>query len=292
MKLEILKPIKSDTGFTIIPVHYTMDPDKTSVDWLLREQAKYKRENADWLRVWNKEMELDFTAVSGSPAYPHFTDLNVKPDLAYSQHIPLRLCCDFNVEPMVWEVAQVVRIMNDDIPIFIHEISMAPGSIDDMVTAFRNVFPDHLAEVWIYGDATGAGRSSQTAKSCYDLIRLAFRGYASGIRFMVPARNPDQRDRLNAFNLRLKDPEGRPGCFVSDKCPELIKDLREVVTKEDGTKIVKVAKRDNPYFWRTHASDAAGYFIYREWPTRREVSRRLSRPRPKRRVYQSLLGEM
>lgn len=292
VKLHLIKPIKAPSGFTIVPVHYTMDPDKQSPDWYLQEQAKYRRESIDWQKQWDREMELDFTTVSGSPAYPAFTDLNLRNDLIYNESCPLCLCCDFNVEPMIWEIAQVIRVDDWDIPLFIDEIMLSPASVEDMVDEFRNRYPAHPAELWIYGDATAKGRSHQTMRSSYDLIRLAFRGYSSSLRFKIPPANPDQRDRLNAFNLVLKDPDGRPHCFINpDKCPHLVKDLREVVTKEDGSRLVKSAKRDDPYFWRTHASDAAGYFIYREWPVRREVLRSLPKRRT-RRVYRNLLGEM
>ncbi len=290
--MTLLKPIKSPTGFLILPVHYTYDPEKTSAEWKLAEQSKYRREAVDWQKVWDREMELDFTSVSGSPAYPNFRDMNLREDLNYFEELPLVLCCDFNVEPMIWEIAQIVFHNNDRIPVFLDEIMISPGTVDDMVEEFRNRYPSHPAEIWIYGDSTAAGRSYQTNRSGYDLIRLAFRGYASTVRFRVPPKNPDQRDRLNAFNLKLRDPDGHAKCFINKhRCPQLIKDLREVVTKEDGTRIVKVNKRENPYFWRTHASDAAGYFVYREWPVRNEVTRSLPKRR-KRPAYRRVLGEM
>jgi hypothetical protein len=284
--------IKSPTGFLIVPVHYTFDPDKQSAEWKLAEQAKYRREAVDWQKVWDREMELDFTAVSGSPGYPNFRDLNLRADLELIEDLPLCLCCDFNVEPMIWEIAQIWTFKNDRVPVFLDEIMISPGTVDMMVEEFRNRYPAHPAEIWIYGDSTAAGRTYQTARSGYDLLRLAFRGYASSIRFRVPPKNPDQRDRLNAFNLKLRDPDGHAKCFIhKDRCPQLIKDMREVVTKEDGSKIVKVGKRENPYFWRTHSSDAAGYFVYREWPVRHEVMKMAPRRR-KRPQYRKLLGEM
>jgi len=290
--LELLETIKSPTGFTIVPVHYTHDPDKQSADWKIAEQNKYKREAVDWQRDWDKEMELDFTAVSGSPAYPNFRELNLKTHLSVVEDLPICLCCDFNVEPMVWEIAQIITIQGERVPFFMDEIMISPGTVDMMVEEFRNRYPDHQAEVWVYGDSTGKGRTYQTGKSGYDLIRLAFRGYASSLRFRIPPKNPDQRDRLNAFNLKLRNPDGHARCFIhKTKCPQLIKDFREVVTKEDGTKIVKVSKRENPYFWRTHASDAAGYFIWREWPVHREVMK-AKRPRRKKRIYRRILGQM
>ncbi len=291
-KLNLLKPFKSPTGFSIVPVHYTYDPDKISPEWMLQEQAKYRRESVDWQKVWDREMELDFTSVSGSPAYPNFRDMNLRSDMELFEDLPLCLCCDFNVEPMIWEIAQIQFIGGDRVPVFLDEIMISPGTVDEMVEEFRNRYPSHPAEIWVYGDSTGAGRSYQTARSGYDLIRLAFRGYASPLRFRVPPKNPDQRDRLNAFNLKLRDPEGQARCFVSkERCPHLIKDFREVVTKEDGTRIVKVSKRENPYFWRTHASDAAGYFVYREWPVRQEVIKAMPKRR-RRPQYRRILGEM
>jgi len=290
---KLLKTIKAPSGFVIVPIHYTHDPDKSSAEWVLEEQAKYRREAIDWEKQWNREMELDFTAVSGSPAYPALMEVNQRKDLIYNEVLPLCLCCDFNVEPMVWEIAQIHLVDGLGVPCFIDEIMITPGRVDDMIEEFRNRYPAHPSEVWIYGDATGRGRTAQTAKSYYDLIRLSFRGYSADIRYKVPMANPSQRDRINAFNLKLRNPDGRPECFVhSAKCPELIKDLREVVTKEDGTKIVKSTRREDPYFWRTHASDAAGYFIWREWPVLRVARRAASRKRRRRRRYTHIYGEM
>lgn len=287
--MDVLKKvIKSDTGFVIVPVHYTHDPEKCSDEWRAVEMAKYERESFDWDKKWNREMELDFTAVSGAPAYPSFGPANAQSDLRYNPALPLCLCCDFNVEPMVWEVAQVVQ----NIACFIDEVFMTPGNVPGMIEEFRNRYPAHPAEIWVYGDATGRGRTAQTAKSYYDLIRLAMRGYPSPVHYRVPIFNPSIPDRINAFNLKLRGTEGQVGVLIDkDKCPELIKDLVEVVTKEDGRKIVKITRKEDPYFWRTHSSDSAGYFIFREWPTVKEVIRTSSKPRGPRR-YTTVLGEM
>src|SRR5262249_3674669 len=141
------------------------------------------------------------------------------------------------------------------------------------------------AEIWIYGDGTGHGRDAQTARSDYDLMRLAFRGYPSNIVWKVPKNNPLERDRVNAVNRRLVGESGRPGVLISPKNKELIADLEEVVWREDGKKLLKVYSTADPYHRRTHASDAMGYRIWREYPTiseaaRVETTKRL--PPPKR----------
>ena len=46
-ELKVLKLIRSDTGFVIVPLHFTMDPEKQSQEWLLEERAKYDRENLE-----------------------------------------------------------------------------------------------------------------------------------------------------------------------------------------------------------------------------------------------------
>ena len=285
--LRILKPMRTPRGFLVCPVHYSMDPEKDNT-WLLKERSKYQSERDDWEKDWDKEMEMDFTSVSGTRAYTGFRPVNMMKGLEYSVSLPLCLTMDFNVEPCIWEVAQIVPQMNQTLLCFIDEIRCSPGSIEEMVRAFRNHFPAHIGELWIFGDATGNGRSPHTGKSCYDLARLYFRGYPAQLIWRVPITNPLVVDRVNAFNLKLRGVEGQTGIIVDpDKCPELVRDLQEVMIR-DG-QIVKVKDRNNPYFYRTHASDAASYMVWREWPVIAELLKRTS-IRRQARQYGRVLG--
>lgn len=269
----------------MVPVHYSHDPEKND-QWKSGAIEKYRTENDDWQGSWNREMEMDFSSVSGAAAY-RFSAANFLRGLEYSVSLPLCLTMDFNVEPCVWEVAQIVR----GLVCFIDEIRLSPASIEEMVREFRNKFPAHQGELWIYGDATGNGRNPQTGKSCYDLVRLYLRGYPASQVWKVPVVNPQVIDRINAFNLKMRGVDGQVGILIDpDKCPELTRDLKEVVIR--GGKIIKVKKREDPYFYRTHASDSASYLIFREWP----VVRALMAATPKRqaadRRYQRVLGAM
>jgi hypothetical protein len=188
---------------------------------------------------------------------------------------------------MVWEVAQIAP---SQLVCFIDEIKLAPTNIESMVREFRNRYPAHQGELWIYGDGTGQWRHPQTGKSCYDVMRLFLRGYSANVVMKVPINNPYQADRVQAFNLKLRGSEGQTGVLIDpDKCPELVQDLQEVMFK-DG-KIVKVNDRDNPYFNRTHASDSGGYLISREWPTIKEIFKALPNKRS-RRAYKNILGSL
>ena len=121
-------------------------------------------------------------------------------------------------------------------------------------------------------------------------MRLYFRGYPSPRIFKVSNFNPPVKDRLNAVNLKLRGADGTPGVIIDpDKCPELVKDLREVIAK-DG-QIVKTSNRADPYFARTHASDGVGYHIFREWPVVTQVFKHARKKRlPMKQHYRGMAG--
>ncbi|KKK62560.1 hypothetical protein LCGC14_3003090, partial [marine sediment metagenome] len=101
-----LRVIKTPRGFAIAAVHYSLDPNK-GLEWRRKERAKYGIEGlgqADW----DREQEIDFRSQLGAPGYPAFSDLNLDPELYAYATLPLCLCCDFNVDPMGWEIAQIV----------------------------------------------------------------------------------------------------------------------------------------------------------------------------------------
>jgi len=285
--IRLLQPIRTPRGFIVVPIHYSHDPVKDQ-EWLVKEKAKYRRESEDWETDWAKEMEMDFTSVSGAAAYSSYGVVNELRGMEYQVGLPLVLTMDFNVEPCIWEVIQIVR----GLPCIIDEIRLAPASIEAMVREFRNKYPAHQGELWIYGDSTGHGRNPQTGRSDYDLVRLYFRGYPATLIWKVPVENPRVKDRVNAVNLKMRGVEGQVGMLVNpEKCPELIKDFKEVIIKNG--QIVKVKDRKDPYYNRTHASDALGYFVAREWPVIKEVLRNsaTSHRRPPRR-YGHVLGQL
>ena len=269
----------------MVPVHYSHDPEKGE-KWKSDALEKYKTTKDDWQAAWNREMEMDFSSVSGAAAY-RYVEANLMRGLEYSVSLPLCLTMDFNVEPCVWEVAQIIR----GLCCFIDEIRISPASIEDMVREFRNRYPAHQGELWIYGDATGNGRNPQTGKSCYELVRLYLRGYSATQVWKVAMINPPVIDRVNAFNLKMRGADGLVGVLIDpDKCPELVRDLKEVVIR--GGQIVKVKKREDPYFYRTHASDSAGYLVFREWPVVKTLMASTPKKNPGRRRYRQVLGEM
>lgn len=259
-KYRVLTVTRSPGGWAFVPVHYSADPEKDDA-WALRERNKYPNEDG-----YARELEIDFGLHSGTPAYPAFSEgKHVVDELAYDDRLPFLLAMDFNTNPM----SLIICHLENGWLKVIDEIVQA-GTIDQCIQEFRNRYPMHRGDVTFYGDAT-RGTNPQTAKSNWLVVQMSMRGYCVKPQYLVPFSNPGIGDRLLAVNRKLQGAEGVPGIHIASKCRELIQDFREVMLTPDGKRILKVNKPEDPYYLRTHASDAIGYLIAREWPVIKEV---------------------
>lgn len=243
-----------------------MDPEKT-VEWVAAMKRRGEVED------WEKEMEISFSSVSGVKCFENFSLLtNTADDLKYEETLPLRLTCDFNVDPMAWLVCQI----NNNKLYVLNEIWTSPGSVIENCEKFLNDYGDHYGEVVVYGDASGNARSQRDQRSNYDELRLRFMNRPFRVKMRVPSRNPTNINAVRSVNRRLSDEWGNSMIFIDrDKCRNLVLDMAQVIWEEGGNavtrKIKKVRDRDNPYFFRGHAADALCSLVNREWPTRSEV---------------------
>jgi len=207
--------------------------------------------------------------LAGARAYPAFDRmLHVAEQPKLSLRRPLCWMWDFNVEPMVSLVGQVDGLMYR----IYRELVLDEGNISEMCAFFCDLFPRHGAEIWLYGDSTGKKRTGQTGKTDYWLILNEMKQYGAPIRLRIPPENPRVPDRINAMNRILKDEEGHLRLSIDPLCTELIADL-EGVKRDNRGGLLKVRNRTDPYFKRTHTSDATGYWIAFEEPVRPVASR-------------------
>lgn len=203
--------------------------------------------------------------LSGSRAYPRFERrLHVRLQPTPIQRRPLVWFWDFNVEPMVSGVGQrdgsLFRVYK--------ELVLDEGDIDAMCDLFVEAFPHHLGEIWIYGDATGRNREKAAAsRSCYDLIQNHMRTYGSPLRLKVPQQNPLVPDRINSVQRALKDEYGHLRVEIDPGCTELIADFEQVLRDSRGG-IKKSHDRKDPYYRRTHLTDAFGCWVAFDEPIR------------------------
>jgi phage terminase large subunit-like protein len=200
--------------------------------------------------------------MGGARAYGAFDKtVHVRPQPQISPYRPLCWAWDFNVEPMCSIVGQV----DGDIYRIHREFILDEGSIPEMCDMFVEAYRGHQGEIWLYGDATSNRRLGQTGKSDYYIILQEMRTHRTPVRLKVPADNPRVPDRINAVNRICKDEKGQVRLQVDPLCVELIADLDGVLRDGRGG-ILKTRVRKDPYFRRTHTSDALGYWLSYEEP--------------------------
>jgi len=82
----------------------------------------------------------------------------------YEPHRPIWLCCDFNIDPMAWIVAQPG--VNEQTKLkevyAIDEIYMRNANTIDACEEFKSRYPNHNAGIVLYGDATGKARHTSS----------------------------------------------------------------------------------------------------------------------------------
>lgn len=203
--------------------------------------------------------------IGGVRAYPQFdATIHVAKQDKPMPYQPLCWSWDFNVSPLISHVGQ----RDGQIFRFHHELVMDPGNIPEMCELFMEQYATHKGEVWIYGDASGNGRTPQTSQSDYRLILQTMRRYSRPVKLKVPLANPGVIDRLNSVNHNMKDTQGVIRVQIDPSCVELIADLEEVLRDPRTNGIKKSTDPKDPYSRRTHASDGAGYWIFKEAPVR------------------------
>jgi len=146
------------------------------------------------------------------------------------------------------------------------EIVLSRATTQQACEEFQARFPEHVAGLKVYADASGAHMQT-TGASDLGVLKQFFRsGEYGAVVFKVPRSNPAVRDRLQVVNAALERVK------IDAKCKELIKDLEQVAYKENSQVIDK--DRDPK---RTHLSDALGYLMWQEFRVGEKVGERGTR---------------
>ena len=153
---------------------------------------------------------------------------------------------DFNVNPCIW----LLGVFDGDTVYFYDEICLRDTDTIQMSDELINRYNDlGINDIVVYGDASGTSRTTKSRKTDYRII--SEHGFT---RQDVDRKNPAVVDRLNCVNSSLY----RGKILIHPNCVELITDFNEVIWKKGAKGIVDSSNSD-----RTHASDAAGYRIFK-----------------------------
>lgn len=230
-----------------------VDPDWGFYSWpsadiLPEREVEAARRVLDQ-RTFRQEYEAAFEGSTGRVYYSYDHKRHEDGSLSLDPSLPLILCCDFNVDPCVWEIIQTdgktVRVID--------EFARRNTNTVEMGRSVLARYGSHRAGIALYGDAAGMQRST-AGKSDYAL--LAEMGFNEQ---RLRKANPFVKDRVNAVNAMLENTSGERRLFHHPRCVELRKDFETVEWKDDGLVVDKSRKE------RTHASDALGYFIEYEF---------------------------
>jgi len=186
---------------------------------------------------------------AGSTYYNFSRADNVKP-VEYDPMLPLRVCIDFNVQPMelvLWQKYDKKPRMR------IFDTITKSHSPDRLLTddACKEViarYPEHW-KIIAYPDTSGKDRSTNSKLSDHQIIEN------NGFEIRFKPAHPSIVDSVNAVNKMLQ------GDLIMDpKCKPLINDL-EQVTNKPGTR--EIDKRN---LLLTHSSDGLRYAADFEFP--------------------------
>ncbi|MBI5827122.1 MAG: hypothetical protein HZB22_05300 [Deltaproteobacteria bacterium] len=228
----------------------------SSSDILPREELEAARRVLD-PRTYRQEYEASFEGATGRVYYAYSASVHEAGSIRLNPDLPIALCCDFNVDPCVWEAAQT-----DGRSVWVlDEIAMRNTNTREMAREALKRFGAHRPGVTVYGDAAGMSRSTAGSSDYAILHEMGLKNQR------VRRSNPHVKDRVNAVNSMLMNSMDEPRLFHHPRCVEIRKDLETVEWRANG---VDMDKSDP---MRTHASDALGYFLEYEFPLRIHASR-------------------
>lgn len=229
-----------------------------SADVLDPEEIKLAREQYDE-RTFRQELEGSFESYEGR-AYVYYDSSTHRRAVSFDRHYPISIACDFNLDPCIWEIGQDklgIVTVQDEIKQRQTDIWKMCAELKRRIIALVGSEPDAREfKLIFYGDLEhGKARSVSAVRSSWEIIRDEFNGWAAEFRLRG---HPHVIDRVNAVNSKMRSTTGASRFQLDPKCIELHKDFEMVdmlmLTKETDTGD------------RTHASDAIGYWINREYP--------------------------
>lgn len=230
-----------------------------------------------------QELEAQHVNVAGGRAYYAAGSHNVRRaapwgDLAPDRGRPLIVGCDFNFSPApcIWMIGQtgpdLVGPNGEYYGAMIHwfgEIAEVEMSSAGMAIILMQRYPGFFYRV--YGDTSGGvGTTSNAGVTDYDQIAIEFQkaGAPYSIDYFQSdeGQNPKVRSRVENMNRLFKNALGEVAqTYDAQACPHFHDDCK-MVGWRSTTASGRGKLSDGGDSQRTHATDAAGYAVYKIFP--------------------------
>ena len=194
-----------------------------------------------------------------------FTDANIK-NISYQPDMDLHISCDFNVDPMCWVLAH----KTDDKVFYFDEIAMENTTTSKACEEFCRRYPNHKGKIIVNGDASGDNRSCTSEYTNYVIIKKKLLQYGYDADIQIKAFNPPIKNRIMAFNSKVRSADGDICLFVDKKCEKLLYNIYNLRYKEGSSRIdvptYQQIKQSKELKFLSHPIDAASYLVDFYWP--------------------------
>ena len=194
-----------------------------------------------------------------------FTEANIK-DITYQPDLDLRISCDFNVDPMAWVLAH----KTEDKVFYFDEIVLENTTTSKTCEEFYHRYPNHKGRIIVNGDASGDNRSCTSEYTNYVIIKKKLLQYGYDVEIKIKAFNPPIKNRIMAFNSKVRAANGEVCLFVDKKCEKLLYNIYNLRYKEGTSRIdlptYQQIKQSKELKFLSHPMDAASYLVDFYWP--------------------------
>lgn len=195
-----------------------------------------------------------------------FSDENVK-EIEYQPDMDLHITCDFNVDPMAWILAH----KTEDKVFFFDELVIENTTTAKACDEFYYRYPNHKGKIIINGDASGDNRSCTSEYTNYVIIKKKLESFGyEDVEVKIKAFNPLIKNRIMAFNSKVRSADGKVRLFVDSKCEKLLYNIYNLRYKEGSSRLdlpsYSQIKQAKELKFLGHPMDAASYLVEFYWP--------------------------
>lgn len=230
--------------YSITTENKYLDPiyiDQLKQDYSVLEAERYLE--GRWISIGGKGIYHAYAESRNLVATPYVPD---------KRH-PLRLTFDFNVadgKPASCAVFQYIRgfwhFYGESV------IDGANWCLDNLDDLHANGYFEGFQKFYVYGDASGRAKSSNSLYSNYELIDGWFRQRKMICQLEVPRSNPPLVTRWTTVNALCQNAKQEVRLYVHDTCPTLNMGMK-LARKKEGTALEDDTKRYQ------HITTALGY---------------------------------
>lgn len=262
--------IGTPKGFANLYDVHVLGQDSTKTQWMSwqyptitspfipQEEIEQARADMD-IKSFRQEFLASFESVSGRVYHAFDRNIHLR-EVEFNPDLPIWVGQDFNVDPMSTVIMQPQP--NEDIHV-VDEIFLRSSNTMEVCDEIEKKYWRYMYEntrrnqIVIYPDPAGASRQSGRGESDLDIFRD--RGFKA---LKYRKKHPKVVDRTNAVNRMLMSARGQARLFINPRCKNLIESLDQTIYRENSSDIDKRPGIE-------HMTDALGYGIELEYPTRR-----------------------